>query len=126
MTRIAHLEWQDEIPLKEGTIRLYECDTIDEANAMFDALKEFVGVVQVAVYANGATRLHSGLWKKRMGMEDLQEMARVLFGSGIVEAYLQRRDGHNMPFGELMTEGSWRGWWKIDVVAVVSGKDGSY
>lgn len=125
MTRKAHLEWHD-LPLQWGTIRLYECKSVEDANAMFAEQRDFVGAVQVAVYQDGSTRLLSGLWSRRMGMEDIREMARVLFGSGIREAYMQRRDGHSVPFGELMTAGDFKGWWKIDGELLAAGLGGDY
>lgn len=85
-----------------------------------------VGVVQVAVYADGSTKLLAGHWNKRMGLEDIREMARVLWGEGIREAYIQRRDGGSVPFGELMTEGQHKGWWRIDGNLIMAGEGGTY
>lgn len=44
---------------------------------------------------------------------DLRELRAFLIGEGFREVYAERAEGHSLPWGELVTEGPFKGYYRV-------------
>ena len=76
-------------------------------------------------------RNHTIEWRNRqascflgdMSRRHMRLIVRLLLDQGYRIAYIDRADGHVIPFATRITSGDWAGWWRLDLVELrISGR----
>ena len=79
-----------------------------------DSHPDFVAVGEITRLNGEIAKLHA-FWGD-MSRRHMRLIVRLLLDQGYRIAYIDRADGHVIPFATRITSGDWAGWWRLDLV----------
>lgn len=84
-----------------------------------EELPKYIAVGEVTRLNADIAKLHA--FAGEMSRRHMRLIARLLLDQGYRLAYIDRADGHVMPFATRITAGDWVGWWRLDLVELRMG-----
>ena len=109
---VAAITYED----RGGTLR-----ALSEIPEDDDSHPDFVAVGEITRLNGEIAKIHA-FWGD-MSRRHMRLIVRLLLDQGYRIAYIDRADGHVIPFATRITSGDWAGWWRLDLVELrISGR----